>query len=118
MERALALPEEALPPMHAPLGPGELPQPRSWHRNHEEAASALETVRAAVRTRAEELRLPQEILLAPDAQRHLAWELGEEQARCGRARTSTDAIAARLVELEARPWQIEQVAPALAAALS
>lgn len=118
VERALALPEEALPPMHAPLGPGELPQPRSWHRNHEEAASALETVRAAVRTRAEELRLPQEILLAPDAQRHLAWELGEEQARCGRARTSTDAIAARLVELEARPWQIEQVAPALAAALS
>ena len=30
IERALELPEEELPPVHPPLAPGELSQPRSW----------------------------------------------------------------------------------------
>lgn len=111
--RALALPDDELPPTHAPLAPGELPQPRSWPRHHGEAAAMLALVRSAVRERADALRLPQEILLAPDAQRHLAWELGER----GMRHPDSAAIEAILLANAARPWQVEQVLPALRDAL-
>lgn len=118
LERALALPEEELPPLHAPLPDGELPRPRSWARHHAQAAAALEVVRLTVRERAEAIRVPQELLLAPDTQRHLAWEIGEEHSAQGSADVRTEAVAARLVRLEARPWQVEQAAPRLSAALA
>ncbi|MDO4242552.1 MAG: HRDC domain-containing protein [Actinomyces sp.] len=118
LERAMALPEDELPPLHAPLPDGELPRPRSWARHHAQAAEALEVVRLTVRERAEEIRVPQELLLAPDTQRHLAWQIGEERSARGRADISTDALAARLEDLDARPWQIEQAAPRLSQALA
>ncbi|EGQ73750.1 HRDC domain-containing protein [Actinomyces sp. oral taxon 448] len=118
VDRAMHLPESDLPPVHAPLPDGELPQPRSWGRHHPEAARALEVVRLTVRSRADELRLPQELLLSPDSQRHLAWDLGRAREAGAPADTSTPAVAARLTELEARPWQVEQVGPALSEALT
>ncbi|WP_172120129.1 HRDC domain-containing protein [Actinomyces faecalis] len=118
VERALSLPDDELPPMHAPLAPGELPQPRSWSRHHAEAAVALEEVRHAVRQRAEQLRVPQELLLAPDTQRHLAWEIGEEEAVGEVPDVSVLAVARRLEALGARPWQVEQTAPQLSDALA
>lgn len=118
VERALELPEDELPPVHAPLPDGELPRPRSWARNHAEAAGVLELVRATVRTCAEELRVPQELLVNPETQRRLAWDLGQDQATGAKVEVSVAALSARLEALEARPWQVEQVAPALSAALS
>ncbi len=118
VERALALPEDQLPPTHAPLPPGELPQPRSWARHHRDATEALEVVRPAVRDRAEEIRVPQELLLSPDSQRHLAWNLGEERASGRRPTTDATSVARRLEDLDARAWQVEQAAPALADALT
>ena len=118
VDRAMHLPESDLPPVHAPLPDGELPQPRSWGRHHPEAARALEVVRLTVRSRADDLRLPQELLLSPDSQRHLAWDLGRAREAGAPADTSTPAVAARLTELEARPWQVEQVGPALSEALT
>ena len=118
IERALELPEEELPPVHPPLAPGELPQPRSWSRRHPEAATALEEVRGAVRTRAEHIRVPQELLVSPDVQRRLAWAVGEEEADGGAPDVSVRALAARLTELGARPWQVEQAAPDLSDALA
>ncbi|WP_273118854.1 HRDC domain-containing protein [Actinomyces dentalis] len=118
IERALALPEEELPPVHPPLAPGELPQPRSWSRRHPEAATALEEVRGAVRARAERIRVPQELLVSPDVQRRLAWAVGEEEADGGAPDVSVGALAARLTELGARPWQVEQAAPSLSDALA
>ena len=118
IERALELPDDELPSTRAPMGPDELPHPRTWQRHHAEAANQLNRVRAAVRQRAEEIRVPQELLLAPGCQRRLAWDLGEEiEAECTRT-MSTREISERLAAMGARPWQIEQAAPALAAALN
>ncbi|WP_234042916.1 HRDC domain-containing protein [Actinomyces weissii] len=114
VERALALPDSELPAAHAPLGPGELPQPRSWSRNHAQAAELLTPVRQAVKDRAEQLRLPQELLLSPDTQRHLAWDLGE----AGLMHPSAAQVEEVLVAHQARPWQVEQAAPHLAQALA
>ena len=118
IDRAMSLPEDELPPVHAPLADGELPQPRSWGRHHAEAARILEVVRAAVRSRADELRLPQELLLSPDAQRHLSWDLARAHQPDRRVGNAPEAIAERLTALEARPWQIEQAGPALSRALT
>ena len=118
IERALELPDDELPPTRAPMGPEELPHPRTWQRHHAEAADQFNRVREAVRQRAEEIRVPQELLLAPGCQRRLAWDLGEE-LEAGRAGgVSTQEIGDRLASMGARQWQIEQAAPALAAALS
>ncbi|WP_233188102.1 HRDC domain-containing protein [Actinomyces qiguomingii] len=118
VERALALPDNQLPPVHAPLAPGELPQPRSWSRHHPESAAALERVRGTVRERAEQLSIPHELLLGTDAQRHLAWEFGEAEAAGRHVESSVAAVSERLKDLEARPWQVEQIAAPLSAALS
>lgn len=118
VERALALPEEDLPSRHAPLAPGELPQPRTWHRHHSHAAHVLDAVRQAVRTHAEQVGVPQELLLFPQLQRRLAWEIGEELAHGIRPVLSVRAVAERLETWEARPWQVEQVSAALAQTLA
>ena len=118
IERALELPDDELPPTRAPLGPEELPHPRTWQRHHAEAANQFNLVRVAVKQRAEEIRVPQELLLAPGCQRRLAWDLGEE-FEAGRAGgVSAQEISERLASMGARQWQIEQAVPALAAALS
>ncbi|WP_244963454.1 HRDC domain-containing protein [Actinomyces trachealis] len=114
VERALALPDSELPAPHAQLAPGELPQPRSWARHHADAAEMLALVRQTVRDRADELRLPQELLLSPDTQRHLAWELG----RAGERHPSRMTVQEVLESHHARPWQVEQSAQALSDALA
>ena len=118
IDRAMNLPDSELPPVHAPLPDGELPQPRSWGRHHGEAARMLDVVRSTVRSRADELRLPQELLLAPDSQRRLAWDLGRAHASDDQIAITTETVAERLAALEARPWQIDQVGPALSKALA
>ena len=75
-------------------------------------------MRVTVRSRAEELRLPQELLLSPDAQRHLAWDLGRARQSGLRVDTGSRALAGRLAALEARPWQIEQTEEVLSRALT
>ena len=117
IERALELPDDELPPTRAPLAPGELPHPRSWQRHHAAAAERLTEVRAAIRQHAEEIRVPQELLLTPECQRHLAWDLGAEIEAGRTGRVTAQEISERLAAMGARPWQIEQAAPALAAAL-
>ncbi|WP_167202942.1 HRDC domain-containing protein [Actinomyces respiraculi] len=118
IDRALQMDESELPAVHAPLGEGELPQPRSWARRHAEAATALEEVRSAVRERAEVLRLPQELLLSPEVQRRLAWQIGEQEADGGVPDVSVRALSEILAGLGARPWQVEQSAQALSDALA
>ena len=62
--------------------------------------------------------MPQELLLTPGCQRHLAWDLGEEIEAGRTSSVSAQEIGERLATMGARPWQIEQAAPALATALS
>lgn len=117
IERAMTLPDSALPPRHAPLAEGELPAPRTWGRHHSQAQARLVTVRSCVRALADDLVVPQELLLAPATQRRLAWELGESEAAGGHPSVTTASLADWLQAHQARPWQIELVAAPLAAAL-
>lgn len=106
--RAAALPRAELPPMKvAPTGP---PAPRTWGNRFPEAAVRWEAVRPAVVALAEDLVLPPENLIAPDAIRRLAWEPPED--------TSVAGIEAFLAAADARPWQRELVAPAVSAVLA
>ena len=118
IERALELPDDKLPPTRAPMGPEELPHPRTWQRHHAEAADQFNRVRGAVRQRAERIHVPQELLLAPGCQRRLAWDLGEEIEAGRTGGVSAQEIGERLAAMGARPWQIEQAAPTLTAALN
>ena len=63
--------------------------------------------RAAVQAVAEELSMPAENLLAPDAVRRLAWDPIEPTA---------EAVADALRERDARPWQVAATAQRIAAA--
>ncbi|QDC24674.1 ribonuclease D [Georgenia yuyongxinii] len=110
INRALELPESELPPKRAAREPGQLPAPRAWGEKNPDAAARLEVVRTCVRTVAAAHDLPQENLLAPATQRHLAWETP--------ARPTTDDVADRLTELGARQWQLELVAGPLAEAIT
>ncbi|MFJ7158925.1 HRDC domain-containing protein [Streptomyces sp. NPDC101118] len=108
VDRAKALPDTELPqPGQTPSGP---PPPRSWAEKDPVAAARLSAARAAVSALAEELNLPQENLITPDTVRRLCWEPPQ--------RVDRDTVAEALAGYGARPWQVEQVTPALVEALS
>ncbi|MEU2432421.1 ribonuclease D [Streptomyces sp. NPDC007861] len=108
VDRARTLPDAELPqPGQLVAGP---PPPRSWADKDPEAAARLSAARAAVSTLAEQLNLPQENLITPDTVRRLCWEPPAE--------ATPEAVGAALAAHGARPWQIEQVTPALTRALT
>jgi ribonuclease D len=108
LQTAAALPDDQLP-QPVPGGDGP-PPPNRWAERDPVAAKRLARVRAAVTAVAEANTMPAENLVPPEAVRRLAWspptELGAE------------AIRASLSGYGARPWQVDLVAPALAAALA
>ncbi|PWI41347.1 HRDC domain-containing protein [Streptomyces sp. ICBB 8177] len=107
VERVKAMPERDLPqPGPAPSGP---PPPRSWADRDPAAAARLAAARAAVTAEAERLGLPQENLIAPDIVRRLCWEPPADP--------TPEAVAERLRERGARPWQVGLVADVIAKAL-
>ncbi|MEV5903395.1 hypothetical protein AB0L81_26245, partial [Streptomyces sp. NPDC052127] len=90
-------------------GGDDPPPPRAWADKDPVAAARLSAARAAVSALAEELNMPQENLIAPDAVRRVCWEPPAADEA---------AVADALASYGARPWQVEQVAPVLAAALA
>ncbi|SER61999.1 ribonuclease D [Propionibacterium cyclohexanicum] len=106
-EQTAALPAGELPSLHAVHdGP---PQPRSWQRTRPEAWDRWQRIRPAANALAEQLVMPSENLVSPDALRRLAWDplpSNDEQS-----------IDARLAEYEVRPWQRALLDPVLGAAL-
>ncbi|MVO86376.1 ribonuclease D [Streptomyces sp. p1417] len=108
VERAKALPDAELPqPGQAVAGP---PPPRSWADRDPAAAARLSAARAAVSALAEQLGMPQENLITPDTVRRVCWEPPGD--------LSADSVAGALAAHGARPWQITQVTPVLARALT
>ncbi|MGW1627177.1 HRDC domain-containing protein [Streptomyces sp. NPDC002172] len=108
VDRARTLPDPALPQPGQPVtGP---PPPRAWADKDPAAAARLSAARAAVSALAEQLTMPQENLVAPDTVRRLCWEPPQV--------VDAETVGAALVGYGARPWQVEQVTPALVAALS
>jgi ribonuclease D len=108
LRTAAALPDEQLP---QPTAPGDGPPAGNrWADRDPVAARRLTRARAAVMALAEELRMPPENLVQPDAVRRLAWDppnpLGEQ------------VVAEALRRSGAREWQIARVAEPLAQALA
>lgn len=85
----------------------EPPPPRFWKSRKPEADVRLRHARAAVQAVAEELSMPAENLLAPDAVRRLAWDPIEP---------TVEAVAEALRQRDARPWQVAATAQRIAVA--
>jgi ribonuclease D len=108
LDSALALPDSELPPSSLPSdGP---PPPRSWADRDPAAAERLSAARELVGSCADQLGLPVENLLSPDLLRRLCWTPPDP--------IDAGSVRAVLVAGGARSWQVEQLLPALATALS
>jgi ribonuclease D len=108
VDRARALPDQALPEASAPPTDGPPPAHR-WADRDPEAARRLTAVRAAVAALADANGLPTENLLPPDAVRRLSWQPPEEPAPA--------AVSAGLTGYGARPWQVALTAVPISKAL-
>jgi len=106
---AAALPDSALP-QPVPTGDG-YPPPNRWAERDPVAAKRLARVRTVVTTLAEQLSMPPENLVQPDAVRRLAWQpppLPDDVA----------AVREALRSSGVRSWQVDLVADWLAGALA
>lgn len=106
LQKAAALPDDQLP-LPSLVGDGP-PAANRWAERDPVAAKRLTRVRASVTRLADDLQLPAENLLSPDALRRLAWQPPE---------LSEAAVAAALTRSGARPWQVRIVSGPLAEAL-
>ncbi len=103
IDRAQQLTRAQLPPRTLPHeGP---PHPRSWDGRYPEAAARWQFVRETLIALAEQHELPVENLLAPEAQRRLAWEPPRS--------LTPETLDAFLAGLGAREWQRRLTVPAL-----
>jgi len=106
LRQAHDLPEPDLPPASARYdGP---PPPRTWAERDPEAAARLTRARTALSELSTDLSVPTENLLSPDTVRRVLWQPPGDQPY---------AIARRLTQLGARPWQVELTAEILAQAI-
>ncbi|MCT1459027.1 HRDC domain-containing protein [Aestuariimicrobium sp. p3-SID1156] len=110
LARVERLPPGDLPPVRAPRSADEVPNPRSWERHEPEAWQRWNRVRPALNALAEELELPAENLISPDAVRRISYRPPADE--------SPDALDAALVRLGVRPWQRGLVIGTLTQALS
>lgn len=107
LQAAAALPEDELP-LPLPAGDGP-PAANRWAERDPVAARRLARVRAVVSALAEELHMPAENLVQPEAVRRLAWTPPSPLD----AQTVADALRAS----GARAWQVSRVAGPLAEVL-
>jgi ribonuclease D len=83
-----------------------LPPPRAWSERNPEADRRLKSARAAVTEISTELSIPVENLLTPELLRRLAWNPPEQ--------LELDAVRNALVDLGARPWQVDATSQVIA----
>jgi ribonuclease D len=111
IESALATPEDQWPPMKS--GADTLPPIKLWRERFPEKYAPLTHARFAVETLAQELFIPTENLISPEIIRRICWAPPATSTSTLDVKCVQDAMA----KLGARPWQIEIVAPSVAAAL-
>ena len=109
IDEAMALPESELPSQRGPSNDGP-PQPRVWADRNPEAARRLSAARDLVAKTSEQLRVPVENLLQPDALRRLCWTPPHPPTR--------DSVAGFLHGRGARPWQTDLLSGPLAALIA
>ena len=108
---AVALPEDQWPTMRT--NADTLPPIKLWRDKFPEKFAPLSHARAAIELIAEENQIPVENLITPEYVRRVCWK-----PPVGATSTlSVSEVESALSELGARKWQIDLVAPALAAAL-
>ena len=108
---AVALPEDQWPTMRT--NADTLPPIKLWRDKFPEKFAPLSHARAAIELIAEENQIPVENLITPEYVRRVCWK-----PPVGATSTlSVSEVESALSELGARQWQIDLVAPALAAAL-
>lgn len=108
---AVALPEDQWPAMRTSAD--TLPPIKLWRDKFPEKFAPLSHARAALDLIAQENQIPVENLITPEYVRRVCWK-----PPVGATTTlSIPEVEKTLVELGARQWQIDLVAPALAAAL-
>jgi ribonuclease D len=108
---AVALPEDQWPAMRT--NADTLPPIKLWRDKFPEKFAPLSHARAAIELIAQENQIPVENLVTPEHVRRICWKppIGAT------ATLSVSEVEKALSELGARQWQIDLVAPALAAAL-
>ncbi|MGW3073023.1 HRDC domain-containing protein [Kitasatospora sp. NPDC001132] len=108
VQRGREIPENLLPPATAPHdGP---PPPRAWAEKDPVAAARLAGARGAIAELAERYQVPAENLITPDLVRRVSWQPPAEPG--------PEHVATALRGLGARQWQVDLVAPAVAAAFA
>ena len=108
---AVALPEDQWPRMRT--NADTLPPIKLWRDKFPEKFAPLSHARAAIELIAEENQIPVENLITPEHVRRVCWK-----PPVGATSTlSVSLVESALSELGARQWQIDLVAPSLAAAL-
>ncbi len=109
--QAVALPEDQWPQMRASAD--TLPPIKFWRDKFPEKFAPLSHARAALELIATENNIPIENLITPEHVRRLCWSPPPGST----AELALADVAAALTALGTRQWQIDLVAPALAAAL-
>lgn len=108
---AVALPEDQWPNMRT--NADTLPPIKLWRDKFPEKFAPLSHARAAIELIAQENQIPVENLITPEHVRRVCWK-----PPVGATSTlSVSLVESALSELGARQWQIDLVAPSLAAAL-
>ena len=111
IDTAVSMPEEQWPAMRT--NADTLPPIKLWRDKFPEKFAPLSHARAAIELIAQENQIPVENLITPEHVRRICWK-----PPVGATTTlSISEVEKGLAELGARQWQIDLVAPALAAAL-
>ena len=108
---ALSLPEDQWPAMRT--NADTLPPIKLWRDKFPEKYAPLSHARAAMELIAQENEIPVENLITPEHVRRVCWKPPTGATEV----LSLQAVERALIELGARQWQINLVAPALALAL-
>ena len=108
---ATALPEDQWPQMRS--SGDTLPPIKLWRDKFPEKFAPLSHARAAIEIIATEIEIPVGNLITPEFVRRLCWS----PPAGATSELAISEVATALTKLGARTWQIELVAPAIAAAL-
>lgn len=110
-EAALNIPEDQWPPMKS--GADTLPPLKLWRERFADKYAPLTHARFAVESVAQELSIPAENLISPEIIRRICWAPPADSLQ----NLNVDAVCEAMLNLGARQWQVEVVAPLVAAAL-
>lgn len=110
-EAALNTPEDQWPPMKS--GADTLPPLKLWRERFADKYAPLTHARFAVETIAQELSIPAENLISPEIIRRICWAPPADSLQ----NINVDAVSTAMLNLGARQWQVDVVAPLVATAL-